>query len=201
MARKLTIDNADLNFCRIGGQSNGAALTIGSNDAQPFSILTNGSTVAHFTSDQKIGLLHDSPDKDIHMKKNDGGSHAGAPYWKIENTATQAFNHRVGFLLVANNSSQVTRTTEISYRDDTLYMDTPNEYKFLINATEVFRLDSDGNLKLNAADAASGSKVIAIANATTAPSGTPSGGGVLYVESGALKYKGSSGTVTTIASA
>lgn len=36
------------------------------------------------------------------------------------------------------------------------------------------------------------------ANAT-APSGTPTGGGYLYVESGALKYKGSSGTVTTIA--
>jgi len=33
----------------------------------------------------------------------------------------------------------------------------------------------------------------------TAPSGTPSGGGYLYVESGALKYKGSSGTVTTVA--
>lgn len=34
----------------------------------------------------------------------------------------------------------------------------------------------------------------------TAPS-TPTGGGILYVESGALKYKGSSGTVTTIANA
>ena len=40
---------------------------------------------------------------------------------------------------------------------------------------------------------------IYIAN-SSAPS-TPSGGGFLYVESGALKYKGSSGTVTTIAAA
>ena len=39
-----------------------------------------------------------------------------------------------------------------------------------------------------------------IANRTSVP-GTPSGGGVLYCESGALKYKGSSGTVTTIAPA
>ena len=39
-----------------------------------------------------------------------------------------------------------------------------------------------------------------IANRTAVP-GTPSGGGFLYVESGALKYKGSSGTVTTIAAA
>lgn len=35
---------------------------------------------------------------------------------------------------------------------------------------------------------------------SSAPS-TPSGGGYLYVENGALKYKGSSGTVTTIANA
>lgn len=41
---------------------------------------------------------------------------------------------------------------------------------------------------------------IYIAN-ISAPSGTPTGGGYLYVESGALKYKGSSGTVTTLAAA
>jgi len=34
-----------------------------------------------------------------------------------------------------------------------------------------------------------------------APTSSPSGGGLLYVESGALKYRGSSGTVTTIAAA
>jgi hypothetical protein len=39
-----------------------------------------------------------------------------------------------------------------------------------------------------------------IAN-STAPTGTPSSSGILFVESGALKYKGSSGTVTTIANA
>lgn len=55
------------------------------------------------------------------------------------------------------------------------------------------------NLGVNTTDFGSGDHVIGIANATTAPTGTPSGGGVLYVESGALKYKGSSGTVTTIA--
>jgi len=40
-----------------------------------------------------------------------------------------------------------------------------------------------------------------IANASTVPSSNPSGGGLLYVEGGALKYRGSSGTVTTIANA
>ena len=40
--------------------------------------------------------------------------------------------------------------------------------------------------------------VISIANAT-APSSNPTGGGIVYVEAGALKYRGSSGTVTTLA--
>jgi len=48
---------------------------------------------------------------------------------------------------------------------------------------------------------AGGSGVLGIANATVVPGGTPTGGGVLYVEGGALKYKGSGGTVTTIAPA
>lgn len=46
-----------------------------------------------------------------------------------------------------------------------------------------------------------GSRVIAIQNAATVPNSNPANGGVLYVESGALKYRGSSGTVTTIANA
>jgi hypothetical protein len=46
-----------------------------------------------------------------------------------------------------------------------------------------------------------GQGVFAIPNAATAPSSNPTGGGVLYVASGALKFRGSSGTVTTIANA
>ena len=46
-----------------------------------------------------------------------------------------------------------------------------------------------------------GYPVLGIKNATVAPNTNPSDGGVLYVEGGALKYRGSSGTVTTIANA
>jgi hypothetical protein len=46
-----------------------------------------------------------------------------------------------------------------------------------------------------------GRGVIAIANASVVPSVNPAGGGILYVEDGALKYRGSNGTVTTIAPA
>ena len=46
-----------------------------------------------------------------------------------------------------------------------------------------------------------GAGVLGVANRTTAPTSNPVGGGVLYAEAGALKWRGSSGTVTTIAAA
>lgn len=57
------------------------------------------------------------------------------------------------------------------------------------------------SLSLNTTSLGSGIGVIAIGNANTTPSGTPSGGGVLYAEGGALKWKGSGGTVTTLGAA
>lgn len=65
-----------------------------------------------------------------------------------------------------------------------------------------FQIAANGNTQFGATAAYGGGVgVIGIANRTTAPTSNPSGGGVLYVESGALKYRGSSGTVTTIANA
>ena len=46
-----------------------------------------------------------------------------------------------------------------------------------------------------------GKGVIVIANASVAPSVNLAGAGILYVEDGALKYRGSNGTVTVIAPA
>lgn len=54
---------------------------------------------------------------------------------------------------------------------------------------------------IGTSDYGSGEKVVAIGNAVIVPSSNPAGGGVLYVEGGVLKYRGSSGTVTTIAPA
>ncbi|MBF0454264.1 MAG: hypothetical protein HQL72_05520 [Magnetococcales bacterium] len=57
------------------------------------------------------------------------------------------------------------------------------------------------NIGFNSKDYGSGSGVIAIANAITVPSSNPTAGGLFYVDAGALKYRGSSGTVTTLATA
>jgi len=60
---------------------------------------------------------------------------------------------------------------------------------------------SNGNVGLNATSwGTSAVNVLSIANGT-APTSSPAGLGQLYVESGALKYRGSSGTVTTVAAA
>lgn len=65
--------------------------------------------------------------------------------------------------------------------------------------TERMRITNAGNIGFNMSTF-SGALVLAIGNGT-APTANPSNGGYLYVESGALKYRGSSGTVTTIANA
>jgi len=63
------------------------------------------------------------------------------------------------------------------------------------------RLDNNGNLGIGTTSfGTSAVGVIGIANGT-APTTSPGGMGQLYVEGGALKYRGSSGTVTTIANA
>ena len=61
----------------------------------------------------------------------------------------------------------------------------------------------NGNIALAnfSTDFGGGSRVVRIATAATVPTTNPTGGGILYVEAGALKYRGTSGTVTTIANA
>jgi hypothetical protein len=61
--------------------------------------------------------------------------------------------------------------------------------------------DTAGNLGLGVATfGTSAAKVLGLANAT-APTTSPAGMGQLYVEGGALKFRGSSGTVTVVAPA
>jgi hypothetical protein len=55
----------------------------------------------------------------------------------------------------------------------------------------------DTNLYRKAANQLGTDDAVFLANQGVAPA-TPVSGGVLYVEAGALKYKGSSGTITTL---
>lgn len=69
-------------------------------------------------------------------------------------------------------------------------------------ATERLKIDAAGNVLLWAgAGLGSGVLVVSIHNATTDPTTNPVAGGILYASGGALKWRGSGGTVTTIAAA
>ena len=65
------------------------------------------------------------------------------------------------------------------------------------------RIGSGRNVQLasNTGSFAGGAGVVGIANAATIPNTNPTGGGVLYVDTGALKYIGTSGSAATIVSA
>lgn len=68
-------------------------------------------------------------------------------------------------------------------------------------APNAFRIDVSGDVGIGALTFdTSAARVLALGNAT-APSTSPAGMGQIYVEAGALKYRGSGGTITTLASA
>lgn len=72
---------------------------------------------------------------------------------------------------------------------------------FITKGTGIVQIGNSGNLGLGAnAVGTSATNTLILANAT-APSSSPANAGQIYVESGALKYRGSSGTITTLAAA
>ena len=77
---------------------------------------------------------------------------------------------------------------------DKLYIDNSNDTTPLIYGD--FSTD---NISFNlGADFGGGQGVIGIKNAVTVPTTNPTAAGLLYVEGGALKYRGSSGTITVL---
>jgi len=83
--------------------------------------------------------------------------------------------------------------------DTGVWFPAANTVALSTGGSERARFDSSGNLLVGTTAAGTtAAKIIGMGNAT-APTTSPAGMGQLYVEAGALKYRGSSGTVTTIA--
>jgi hypothetical protein len=95
------------------------------------------------------------------------------------------------------------RRYEIAVQSDKLQINGRNINDNGFETIVVFqRLAAGGNIGIRTTSQFGGGRgVMAIANAPVAPSVNPAGGGILYVEDGALKYRGSNGTVTVIAPA
>lgn len=107
-------------------------------------------------------------------------------------------------IIISHNGSS-NRTTLGDPTNGSITAQTAGDMTFTINGTDLFSLVG-GNASFfegSAPSVAGGSNVIAIGNAVTPPPGgsNPTGGGVLWVNTGALKYRGTSGTTTTIAPA
>lgn len=116
--------------------------------------------------------------------------------WKVQANGNHVFGNGIGlfFLPVSDNQAYLLLTP-----GDVLEIrGGAGGTKILNNSgTTLMTVSNDGNVGFNGASFGGGENVLFVANGT-APSSNPTGGGVIYVENGALKYRGSSGTVTVI---
>jgi hypothetical protein len=117
----------------------------------------------------------------------------------IGNAASFNFRTNTNFLLAGYFGARIEAVTPAATNNTDLVF---YNYKGVTaSGDETMRITSGGNVGVGVSTfGTSAAKVIGLANAT-APTTSPAGMGQLYVEAGALKYRGSSGTVTTIANA
>lgn len=116
----------------------------------------------------------------------------------FENDVDCANSVAVGYSVTANGSGNFTSVFGCNITNTT-----PNSVEIGVDSGNVNKLNinGNGNYGLNGQSFGGAAGAIFIANATTNPASNPSGGGILYVNAGALTYRGSSGTVTVIAPA
>ena len=146
----------------------------------PLTIVVNGQTRVYVGTGGDVGLGTTSPLSNLDVQRAAGGT-------LVASTSSS----RYGFVQWVDSVSLFRVATDGAF-----------SLRFDTNSVARQTINSVGNFGFNtAAEFGSGVKVMGIANATTDPTTNPSGGGVLYVSSGALKYRGSSGTVTTVANA
>ena len=123
--------------------------------------------------------------------------------WNSAGTWTAALTISAASATVAC-SGNITLATQVTFNSDSAFRRTSAGVIEVNNGTSGTLRDLClRNFAVNSATFSSGGGVgiVFIANATTVPTTDPTGGGILYVEGGALKYRGSSGTVTTLANA
>lgn len=167
-----------------------------------------GSTVAPTVALDVTGLINGTLNQnaltEIRVKNTTSGTAASAAFLADTSTVVGVFGClSVGY---TTNGVLVPEATFITTSATAGISVAANSVgapvRFSAGSTaEVMRVTATG-LHIGTATAAgtSGDKVIVMANGT-APSTSPAGVGQLYVESGALKFRGSSGTVTTVAPA
>jgi hypothetical protein len=159
------------------------------------SITSNDGTLASASAVLEVSATNSAYNQPaLHIKQ--AGTSGGAASIRIDDP-----NPDIEFV----ESDQVAPAGkyEIAVQSDTLQINGRNAGNSGFETIAVFRrIGADGNIGLRTRDQFGGGKgVIGIGNAEKAPSVNPARGGILFVENGALQYRGSSGTVTILAPA
>ena len=210
-----------------GGLASGFTLFDDTGDLRIASNLDSVSTnrmVVH--SGGNVGIGTDTAANLLHLKDSGTGTinvdmlcvesagNTSADSWGIKflNAAGDKAKIRATQASSATNSGTLEfSTADAGSLQPTTFMDETGKWSFQSSLIgEVFSIDPEGvfagstsgilSMGINTPDLGSGVGVLAVGNAAAPPSTTPIGGGVIFVDGGALKYIGSSGTTTTIAS-
>jgi hypothetical protein len=168
-----------------------------------FYVTTGAGTIGSgFVMDNNgnVGIGTTAPTNNLEVYSAAGVANH-APLRLTNGTGAAGANVEI-FLSAAGNAGGVRLRAEApgaNHNNFSLYVTNAGT---LQSTPAIFAQGSSNNVGIGVTSAfGNGVKVIGIANATTVPNADPSGGGVLYVEGGALKYRGSNGTITTIAPA
>ena len=161
--------------------STGAA-TLAGNLTVSGGTITSGSGTLTLNSSANTVVLQSAGTTALTLDSSQNATFAGTI------TGTIATFTRTGADGTVNISRGSGASGTIGAATTNFYIGTNNSayVSFFTNGTTALNIGTD--------------KVLYVANGT-APAANPTGGGYLYVEGGALKYRGSSGTVTTIANA
>jgi hypothetical protein len=160
----------------------GDAICVRFTDKDDFRVAGTGQTV--------LGSAYDTTPKGVLDVR--GAANAPAIYVKQPPTSGDA-------LLIEQDGSNGGNLMEFKGSDGVVRTRVDQNQNFVTNRSAYvgILLQVGGT----SSTAGGGSGVLGITNAGTVPNANPAGGGVLYAEGGALKWRGSSGTVTTIAPA
>jgi hypothetical protein len=123
---------------------------------------------------------------------------AGAARLTISTVGTITVNAQIRSQ--ANGSAAAPVYSWANDVDTGMYNPSGDLLVFATGATDRLRLDAGGSMLFGASvTVGDGGRVIGIQNAAVVPTTNPVSGGTLYAEAGALKWRGSSGTITTLA--
>lgn len=180
------------------------SLTINDDGADSDTIIEGDTDTALFYIDagnDRVGISTNAPQTQFHVLAS---GIAGTPAALSRHTIFLQNSSAAGTLsamaIVAGNTGQ--SSVDFGDTDDVdvgriVYRHNDDQFRINANATNIMFIQGDGNIGINDNDYGSGEGVINIKDAATNPSADPAGGGILYSDGGAGKWRSSGGTTTT----